>query len=77
MFNLFNSMNLQYASTQTNFCSASVVTCGIPSFQGAAVNGWTANSLFLALRNPANNAILTSNTAGVPFEAQFTFKFLF
>jgi Carboxypeptidase regulatory-like domain len=76
MFNLFNSMNLQYASTQTNFCSKAVVTCGVPEFEGAT-GGWTANNLFMQLRNPTTGAILTTNTAGTPFEAQFTFKFIF
>ncbi len=71
MFNLFNVMNLQYASTQTNFCTVSVAVCGV---SGAA---WTANPLFMQTHNPTTGAILTSNSSGVPFEAQFSFKFIF
>jgi len=78
LFNLFNLMNLTYASTQTNFCTQTVKTCGVPQFQGAAGSlGWTPNVLFQQLRNPTTGAILTSNNAGVPFESQFTFKFIF
>jgi hypothetical protein len=87
MFNLFNSMNLTYASRNLNYCSAnggttlqSVTTCGISSFQNAAVNGWTLNSNFMQLRDTRTataGQLLTNNNVGVPFEAQFSFKFVF
>jgi hypothetical protein len=77
MFNLFNLMNLTYAgTTTTNYCTSSITTCGIPSFQGAATNGWTANPTFMKLRD-ASGALITTNTAGTPFEAQFGVKFIF
>ncbi|MGZ4789857.1 MAG: outer membrane beta-barrel protein, partial [Terriglobales bacterium] len=77
MFNLFNLMNLQYAGTKaTNFCSSSITTCGIPDFNGAATNGWTPSATFLSLRD-STGALLTNNTVGTPFEAQFSFKFIF
>jgi hypothetical protein len=77
LFNLFNLMNLTYSGTTvTNFCSAAVNTCGIPGFQGAAVNGWSPNPNFLHLRD-STGALLTNNSAPAPFEAQFSFKFIF
>lgn len=92
LFNLFNSMNLTYSGTTvTNFCqplptslnptnSTTInATCGIPSFLGASqsANGWTNNANFLHLRDAATGVLLTTNNAGTPFEAQFTFKFIF
>lgn len=79
LFNLFNSMNLTYSGTTvTNFCSStSATTCGISSFQGAAVNGWTSNANFLHLRDATTGTLLTTNNAGTPFEAQFSFRFIF
>ncbi len=78
LFNIFNFMNLTYSGTTvTNFCSSSVNTCGVSSFQGAAVNGWAPNANFLHLRDATTGALITSNNAGTPFEAQFTFKFIF
>jgi len=86
LFNLFNLMNLTYAgSTTTNYCSTAASaapantlnTCGIPSFQGAAANGWTLNPTFMKLRDPSTGLIRTTNNAGTPFEAQFSFRFVF
>ncbi len=78
-FNLFNLLNLTYSGTTvTNFCSStSVNTCGIPSFQGAA-GGWTPNTKFLQLRDPATSLLLTNNAAnGTPFQTQFSARFIF
>lgn len=77
-FNLFNLMNLTYSGSKvTNFCtSTSVVTCGIPNFQGAATNGWTANPTFLQLRD-STNTLLTNNNAPAPFQSQFSVRFVF
>jgi len=83
MFNLFNLMNLTYSGpTVTNFCSSAVSTCGIPSFQGVGTvnNGWTPNVNFRQLRDqrPATlGQLLTNNSAGAPFEAQFSVRFIF
>jgi carboxypeptidase family protein/TonB-dependent receptor-like protein len=80
MFNLFNFMNLTYSGTTvTNFCSStSVTTCGISSFQGTpGATGWNPNANFLHLRDAATGTLLTTNNAGTPFEAQFSFKFIF
>jgi carboxypeptidase family protein len=82
LFNLFNFMNLQYstASPIANLCTTTVVTCGIPAFQGAAANGWTLNPTFLQLRNPTTGLLNTSNspaTGATPFEAQFSARFIF
>jgi hypothetical protein len=78
MFNIFNFMNLTYSGTTvTNFCSSTIATCGVPSFQGAAVNGWNPNANFLHLRDATTGVLLTTNNAGTPFEAQFSFKFVF
>ena len=84
-FNLFNLMNLTYSgSTVTNYCSqTNAVTCGIPSFQGAA--GWTPNVNFLQLRdqNPSSKTfgqLLTTNNTNTgysPFETQFTIRYRF
>ena len=72
MFNIFNFKNLAYSGTTvTNFCSSSVNTCGIPG------GAWTNNPNFLHLRDSVTNALITSNNAGTPFEAQFSFKFIF
>lgn len=77
MFNLFNAMNLTYAgTTTTNYCTSAITTCGIPSFQGAATNGWTANPTFMKLRD-SSGALITTNNPGTPFQAQFGVKFIF
>lgn len=83
MFNLFNVMNLQYASsTATNFCTAGITTCGIPSFETSTVpspnpnNLWAPSASFLQLRDASGN-LRTTNNVGTPFEAQFSFKFIF
>jgi hypothetical protein len=77
MFNLFNLMNLTYSgTTTTNYCTSAITTCGIPSFQGAATNGWTPNPNFMKLHDPTG-MLITTNSAGTPFEAQFGFKFIF
>ncbi len=77
MFNLFNLMNLTYSGTKTtNYCTSSITTCGIPSFMGAATSGWTANPTFMKLRD-STGALITTNNAGTPFEAQFGVKFIF
>lgn len=91
LFNVFNALNLQYASRNLNYCSVdggtnlqSVTTCGIPSFQAATgTNVWTLNSNFLQLRDTRAatlGQLLTNNTPAsgtTPFEAQFSFKFIF
>ncbi len=84
MFNIYNFMNITYGSNQQVYCtSTSVVTCGIPSFQGAAVNGWSPNPNFLQLRESTpgkatlNQLLTNNNTNGTPFEAQFSVKFIF
>lgn len=73
MFNIFNFMNLTYSGTTvTNFCtSTSVSTCGITG------GAWSPNLNFLHLRDATTGALLTTNNAGTPFEAQFSFKFVF
>jgi hypothetical protein len=77
LFNLFNFMNLTYSgTTTTNYCSSSRTTCGIPSFEGTGTNQWTANPTFMKLRD-ATGALITTNSPGTPFEAQFGFKFIF
>lgn len=92
MFNLFNFMNLQYSgSNVTNFCQSQTIvngtttttiavptTCGIPSFQAAGKTGfWVPNSAFLTLRDSTGALRVNANSVGVPFEAQFSFKFIF
>jgi hypothetical protein len=77
MFNLFNAMNLSYSgSTTTNFCASAATTCGIPTYLNAATSGWKPNATFMQLRD-STGALITSNGAGTPFEAQFSFKFIF
>jgi outer membrane receptor for ferrienterochelin and colicin len=95
-FNLFNLMNLTLTGAKVvNFCSTdggttaqTVATCGISSFQGAATNGWTPNSNFLATRdkqptlasgaaNPNFGKILTNNNTTAPFQTQFTIRYQF
>ncbi len=80
MFNIFNFMNLTYATSSStglpispiaNLCTTTAATCGIPG------GAWTLNPTFLQLRDPATGALLTQNNAGAPFEAQFSFHFVF
>jgi hypothetical protein len=83
MFNLLNLMNITYlGTTVTNLCSSSVATCGIPSFQAATASGnlWAPNANFLHTRDAATGLLLTNNNSNSgysPFEAQFTFRFVF
>jgi hypothetical protein len=72
MFNIFNFKNLTYstASPIANLCTTTAATCGIPG------GAWTLNPTFLQLRD-STGTLLTNNNAGAPFEAQFSFKFVF
>jgi hypothetical protein len=83
MFNLFNLMNLTYSgSTATNYCSStSVAVCGIPSFMGTAAGQWKPSTNFMSARDLATGLVRTNttntNSGYSPFEAQFSFKFIF
>jgi len=83
LFNVLNLMNITYSGTTvTNLCSSSVATCGIPSFQAATASGnlWAPNTNFLHTRDAATGLLLTNNNTNSgysPFEAQFTFRFIF
>ncbi len=82
LFNVLNLMNITYlGTTVTNVCSTSVQTCGIPAFQAATASGnlWAPNASFLHTRNSAGQLITSnnSNSGYSPFEAQFSFRFVF
>jgi hypothetical protein len=88
IFNLFNAVNVEIAggsagSPVTNYCASSVATCGIPSFEGAAANGWTRNENFLALRdrNPASAGygmyLVDALEPGAVRQVQFGVRFEF
>ena len=73
-FNLLNAENIQFAGTQLNFCSTLSATC---AYQGIPTN---PNWLSKQDRNPLSatfGQLLTSNSAGAPFQAQVGIRYEF
>ncbi|MGE5111850.1 MAG: carboxypeptidase regulatory-like domain-containing protein [Acidobacteriaceae bacterium] len=72
-FNLFNRMNLQYASTSTFFCSSNTSACGLSG---------VTNVDFMQFREQDQTKsnfgqLLLGNNPGNPFQAQFGVRFEF